>query len=60
MSKSIEDQTPQIKASGKGINKLISGTESVKSGIQNVEKTMRELQTYIDQNKKAFLKLKKE
>ena len=38
MSKSIEDQTPQIKASGKGINKLISGTESVKSGIQNVEK----------------------
>ena len=38
MSKSIEDQTPQIKSSGKGINKLISGTESVKSGIQNVEK----------------------
>lgn len=60
MSKSIEDQTPQIKASGKGINKLISGTESVQLGIQNVEKSLRKLKNGIDQNKQGVAKIKNE
>ena len=60
MSQSIEDQTPQIKSSGKGINKLISGTESVQTGIQNVEKSLRKLQNGIDQNKKGVAAIKDE